>query len=411
MPAVPSQRSQYEAWARQAAQQYGVPVPIYLAQIDAESGWNPNAGSSAGAIGLAQFMPGTAQGLGIDPRDPRQALFGGAKYLSGFYKKYGRWDLALAAYNAGGGAVDKYGGIPPYAETQAYVQRIRDAVGGDFSKLAPLAPGSAPTSTTPGQPMAAPSLPNMPALQAPSSSSLASSLIANRRTPLQPVQATSVRAAAPLAAASTPSSEAAAGPAGPTPRLVPERSLPAAPAPLAFAGSDQRRQALIQRNTELRSAYMSQRAAASQGAQSPASAALSVVGAPATDPVTTYALEQQGVPYSWGGGTPSGPSEGFGRGKGIVGFDCSSLVQAAWAQVGVQIPRVTQDQIKTGIGVDPANSGQWKPGDLLFPHEGHVMMYIGGGKAIEAPYTGGHVRVVDASSRNYIAVRRPQKAA
>lgn len=142
--------------------------------------------------------------------------------------------------------------------------------------------------------------------------------------------------------------------------------------------------------------------------QSPAAAALSVAGTPATDPVTGYALDQLGTPYSWGGGTPSGPSEGFAQGAGIVGFDCSSLVQAAWAKAGVKLPRTTYDQIKVGQAVDPGKPGSWRAGDLLFPHPGHVMMYLGDGKAVEAPYTGGVVRVVDVGSRSkYVAVRRP----
>lgn len=124
--------------------------------------------------------------------------------------------------------------------------------------------------------------------------------------------------------------------------------------------------------------------------------------------VINAARRRIGTPYSWGGGTPSGPGEGFGRGAGIVGFDCSSLVQYAWAKAGVQLPRVTYDQIKFGRGVDNRNQGAWAPGDLLFPHTGHVLMYIGDGKAIHAPQTGGHVEIVPANSRNYIAVRRPK---
>ncbi|MEB3214489.1 MAG: NlpC/P60 family protein, partial [Leptolyngbyaceae bacterium] len=150
---------------------------------------------------------------------------------------------------------------------------------------------------------------------------------------------------------------------------------------------------------------LTQRAGAMPQAAGPAAAALSMNGAPATDPVTGYALDQLGTPYSWGGGTTKGPSEGFGRGKGIVGFDCSSLVQAAWARAGVNIPRTTYEQIKVGQAVK--GLGAARPGDLLFPHPGHVMMYLGNGKAVEAPFTGGKVRVVDATKRDYVAIRRP----
>lgn len=111
-----------------------------------------------------------------------------------------------------------------------------------------------------------------------------------------------------------------------------------------------------------------------------------------------------GVPYSWGGGTTSGPSEGFAQGAGIVGFDCSSLVQYAWAKAGVKLPRVTYDQIKVGRAVPDIS--QAKPGDLLFPSTGHVQMYIGNGKVIEAPRTGGRVQIVGLRNK-YIAIRRP----
>lgn len=155
---------------------------------------------------------------------------------------------------------------------------------------------------------------------------------------------------------------------------------------------------------------LKQRTAAMPQTSSPTEAALSTVGSESIDPVTGYALDQLGTPYSWGGGTPSGPSEGFAQGKGIIGFDCSSLVQAAWAKAGVQLPRTTYDQIKVGQAINPGKPGTWQPGDLLFPSTHHVMMYLGNGKAIEAPYTGGRVRVVDVASRDsYVAVRRPVK--
>lgn len=111
--------------ARQKARDFGVDENIFLRLVNAESGWNPQAKSSAGAAGLVQLMPGTAQGLGVtNPYDPVQSLTGGARYLSQQLKRFGSYGKALAAYNAGPGNVEKYGGIPPFKETQNYVKKI-----------------------------------------------------------------------------------------------------------------------------------------------------------------------------------------------------------------------------------------------------------------------------------------------
>jgi hypothetical protein len=97
---------------------------LFQALVKVESGFNPAAVSPAGAKGLAQLMPDTARGLGVDIDDPRENLEGGARYLLTQMEAFGALDLALAAYNAGPQAVRKYGGVPPYAETQAYVTRV-----------------------------------------------------------------------------------------------------------------------------------------------------------------------------------------------------------------------------------------------------------------------------------------------
>jgi soluble lytic murein transglycosylase-like protein len=114
----------YKDMAREAAEKHGVPVNLFYRLVRQESGWNPNAVSSKGAIGLGQLMPFTAQRLGVDPRDAGENLEGAARYLSQQYRRFGSWRLALAAYNAGPEAVEKYDGIPPYAETQNYVRAI-----------------------------------------------------------------------------------------------------------------------------------------------------------------------------------------------------------------------------------------------------------------------------------------------
>ena len=110
--------------AKAAARKHGVPEDLFLRLVQQESGWNPQAVSHKGATGLAQLMPGTAAKLGVDAADPQQNLDGGARYLAMMYAKFGSWRLALAAYNAGPGAVEKHGGIPPYDETKNYVKAI-----------------------------------------------------------------------------------------------------------------------------------------------------------------------------------------------------------------------------------------------------------------------------------------------
>ena len=117
-------RGPYLTMARAAARKHNVPEDLFLRLVQQESGWNSGAVSHRGAIGLAQLMPGTAKQLRVDPHNPKQNLEGGAKYLRAQYKKFGNWRLALAAYNAGPGAVEKHGGVPPFKETRNYVKVI-----------------------------------------------------------------------------------------------------------------------------------------------------------------------------------------------------------------------------------------------------------------------------------------------
>jgi len=114
----------YLDMARAAARRHGVPEDLFLRLIQQESGWNHRAKSHKGALGLAQLMPATARHLNVNPRVPRENLDGGAKYLRQQYNRFRSWRLALAAYNAGPEAVQKYGGVPPYRETKNYVRKI-----------------------------------------------------------------------------------------------------------------------------------------------------------------------------------------------------------------------------------------------------------------------------------------------
>jgi len=112
-----------------AADKYGLPRLLVRSVMAAESGFQPDAVSPKGAIGLMQLMPGTAQDLGVDPRDPAQNVDAGVRYLNDLLDRYHRYLWrALAAYNAGPGAVDKYHGVPPYRETIDYVIRIDKAM-------------------------------------------------------------------------------------------------------------------------------------------------------------------------------------------------------------------------------------------------------------------------------------------
>jgi cell wall-associated NlpC family hydrolase len=127
-----------------AAAKYQVPVAVLTAMAQQESAFTTTAVSSAGAEGLMQLMPQTASSLGIDPFNPVQAIDGAAQLMSGYLKQFGSLPAALAAYNAGAAAVERYGGVPPYAQTQTYVSEILTRLG-----QAPTTRTAAPLSTTP----------------------------------------------------------------------------------------------------------------------------------------------------------------------------------------------------------------------------------------------------------------------
>lgn len=144
---------QYQALTEQTAAKYGLPPYLLTALVQQESNFCPTARSSAGAMGLGQLMPGTAASLGVkDPYDPVQNLDGAARYLRQQFLTFKTWPLALAAYNAGPGAVTKYNNtIPPYAETQNYVRRILSG----YATLAAKPTRTQLTASTPNYPATA----------------------------------------------------------------------------------------------------------------------------------------------------------------------------------------------------------------------------------------------------------------
>ena len=125
-PVAPTTESKYDDLIREHARQNGLSPDLVRAVIRAESGFNPHAISPKGAMGLMQLMPATARELGVtNPFHPAENIRGGAVYLARLLARYDqKLELALAAYNAGPGAVEKYGAVPPYRETQTYVKKI-----------------------------------------------------------------------------------------------------------------------------------------------------------------------------------------------------------------------------------------------------------------------------------------------
>ncbi|MFM0638084.1 lytic transglycosylase domain-containing protein [Paraburkholderia metrosideri] len=224
----------YSALFDAAGQQYNVDPRLLAAVMTPESSGDPTAVSSKGATGLMQLMPGTAKDMGVtDPTDPKQNIFGGAKYLAQQLDKYQSVPLALAAYNAGPATVDKYAGIPPFPETQAYVPRVLSLYGGGApsAAAAPAASGlpAAVPATMPGLPPTAGAAPAATGADpfsalmakagasAPPTAEATAANAASTGGAQDPFSALAAKAAAtPAAATQTPAATASAAPAKPS---------------------------------------------------------------------------------------------------------------------------------------------------------------------------------------------------
>jgi len=331
----------YRAIATRAARQAGIDPRYFLNQINQESGFNPGARSGAGAQGIAQIVPKyhpDAPGMG----DPVGQLNWAARYMAGLIKKYGgSWEKALSVYNSG--QPDKYLD-PHFAGGQTY-NYVRSIMGGkERPTAAPAAsPGAAPT---PGMPQAPAGLP-----AAPTGAEQAAQFAQQQARQIRQQAIGNLGA---IASGQMKPTEAFGDLAG----FI--KTLHAQTPPV-----------MVQ---------------APHGGYEPVNMQdASSAGAKAAKMVHKYL----GVHYVWGGESPKG-------------FDCSGLLQYVWHNLGVNIPRVTYDQWRTGTKVSQQNL---RPGDAVFFHPGsrgpeHVGMYVGNGMFIEAPRTGLDVRVSKLAGRS-----------
>jgi cell wall-associated NlpC family hydrolase len=354
---VPLTRSALTNMAIAAAHGAGINPSIFQALVTQESGWNPEALSPVGASGLTQLMPATAKGLGVmNVNDPVQNLRGGAQYLKQQLDAFGgNYNLALAAYNAGPAAVRKYGGIPPYSETQNYVKTImgnsknysQGTIGASPTQTRPQMPGGgSPQTVPPGTP---------PGLAGP-----ATQPTFNRQE--QQGWSTLMNVLGPEIAGIFKT-------AG-----INELQMPRTAKEIKSVTNQQ--QNLNFKFDNPATAVTPQAAAAVKTAR-----------------------EYLGTPYVWGG-------------ESAKGFDCSGLLQYIYAKQGISIPRTSQAQYQAGT---PVAKDNLLPGDAVFftgsdgthASPGHVGIYIGDGNVIQAPHTGTTVQITPLSMMgDYVGARR-----
>lgn len=344
-----------------ASKKYGVPADLLAAQIQGESGWRPDAKSPAGALGISQFMPGTAKGYGIDPMDPIASIDAQGKMMGNLLKSYkGNVALALAGYNAGAGAVADAGGkVPNFPETQKYIKNVQG-----YRKNYPgLAKGTVPAGDTKlplpdgtestVAPPAGPSL--LPITDVGASASRGGQAVSGLPTPggfmEAALQTLGVKRHSSLGAQEARTSASAAQPQSLLPLPDGTPSTVANPTMMDKAAGPTKSNSTI------------------------------------VDAATKFL----GTPYLWGGTTAKG-------------LDCSGLVQLAVKNAtGKTIPRVAQDQYDASTKI-PAD--QMQPGDVIGfgtkTNVHHIGIYMGNGKFIDAPHTGAKVRVESLKGRSDI---------
>jgi cell wall-associated NlpC family hydrolase len=331
----------YKSFAVRAARRYHVPVPLFFGLIRQESGWSQRAGSSAGAVGLAQIMPSSSTHYNI--HNWKQNLLAGAAELASDLRSYhGNRRLALAAYNAGPGAVAKYHGVPPYAETRAYIPAVL-RYAAQYNRQMPRGGlgliGGSQGRTRPGRP-AIPGSPGTPGLPA--------QTIQGNDQLFQLMQSTSQSLGLPPLSLPPPSIT--------IPGVKPLK-------PVAAIGPGH------------------QVTVATDGGKI----------TPRDRKVVQLAHKYLGVPYVWGGQTPKG-------------FDCAGFIRWIWSHAGVNLPSGATNQLRWGLQHGRKVSlKKLRPGDLIgfYPGEGpggagsvgHIGLYIGGGKFIHAPHTGDVVKI------------------